>query len=126
MGASMAGAVDPNQQSKFGRMFPLSGGVQAFTPPNGQLVHLAGTMLDPGPPAEEAEGVEDELDNEGVPAGFTYFGQFIDHDLTRDGQALPSTFIDPTTLTNGRTAAFDLDSVYGKGPSVNPELYAGD
>ena len=34
--------------------------------------------------------------------------------------------MDPTTLVNGRTFAFDLDSVYGGGPSVNPELYDGD
>jgi hypothetical protein len=124
VGASTAGAVDPNQQSSFGRMFPLSADVQAFTPPNDQLVTLAGTMLDPGAP--EDEEAPDEFDNDGVPAGFTYFGQFIDHDLTSDGQPLPTNFIDPTTLRNGRTAAFDLDSVYGRGPSVDAHLYAKD
>ena len=34
--------------------------------------------------------------------------------------------MDPTTLVNGRTFAFDLDSVYGGGPSVSPQLYDGD
>ncbi|HEU5454473.1 MAG TPA: peroxidase family protein, partial [Nocardioides sp.] len=55
------------------------------------------------------------LDNAGVPAGFTYLGQFIDHDLTRNLDPLPTAQLDPTTLKNFRTAAFDLDSVYGKG-----------
>ena len=31
-----------------------------------------------------------------------------------------------TTLTNGRTFRLDLDSVYGGGPTVSPQLYAGD
>ena len=34
--------------------------------------------------------------------------------------------MDPTTLVNGRTFAFDLDSVYGGGPSGSPQLYDGD
>ena len=58
-----------------------------------------------------------QLDNEGVPAGFTYLGQFIDHDLTRNLDPLPTSSVDPTTLKNFRTAAFDLDSVYGQGPT---------
>jgi hypothetical protein len=34
--------------------------------------------------------------------------------------------VDPTTLVNGRTFAFDLDSVYGGGPEKSPQLYYGD
>ena len=62
----------------------------------------------------------------GTTAGITFFGQFIDHDLTLDTLPQPDSSVDPTTLVNGRTFAFDLDSVYGGGPSVNPELYDGD
>ena len=62
----------------------------------------------------------------GTTAGITFFGQFIDHDLTLDASANPTSDVDPTTLTNGRTFAFDLDSVYGGGPSVSPQLYDGD
>src|SRR5258708_25762614 len=57
----------------------------------------------------------------GTTGGITFFGQFIDHDLTLDASANPTFDVDPTTLTNGRTFAFDLDSAYGGGPSVNPE-----
>jgi hypothetical protein len=66
------------------------------------------------------------MDNDGVPAGFTYFGQFIDHDLTSNRHPLPPGPFDPTTLKNFRTAAFDLDSVYGFGPEESPQIYAAD
>jgi Animal haem peroxidase len=113
-------APDPAAtQSSFGRMFPALPG---FTTPTDLMFHgLVQTQLDPGPPESEEEA--DPFDNEDVPAGFTYFGQFIDHDLTRDQQPTPTTFIDPTTLKNFRTARFDLDSVYGGGPKASPHLY---
>ena len=82
------------------------GRVQGFTPTDQALTDLVQTQRDKG---------LDQLDNEGVPAGFTYLGQFIDHDLTRNLDPLPTAQLDPTTLKNFRTAAFDLDSVYGKG-----------
>jgi hypothetical protein len=112
-----ADAVDANQQSFFGRMFPGLAVPVEEAPSNESLVRLAGTMLDAG---------KDQLNIAGTPSGFTYFGQFIDHDLTRDGQPLPSGPIDPTTLPNLRTAAFDLDSVYGRGPALDPQLYEAD
>jgi len=73
-------------------------------------------MQDPG----------DSEDNDDLPSGFTYLGQFIDHDLTLDAIPQPSDFVDPTTLTNGRTFSFDLDSVFGGGPTGSPELYEAD
>jgi hypothetical protein len=114
VGGSVASAVDPDQQSSFGRMFPK---LEGFTPSDESLTGLVQTQLDAG---------DDALDNEGVPAGFTYLGQFIDHDLTRNLDPLPAAQLDPTTLLNFRTAAFDLDSVYGKGPQVDPEIYEAD
>ena len=60
------------------------------------------------------------------PSGFTYLGQFVDHDLTLDPVPQPSAPVDPTGIVNGRTFRFDLDSVYGGGPAVHPELYAAD
>jgi len=86
----------------------------------GRLAELALLMesspdsLDPGPDAEE---------NMFVPAGYTYFGQFIDHDLTRD---TTSTFDGVNAPTNQRTPRLDLDCVYGKGPLDQPEMYEVD
>jgi hypothetical protein len=45
--------------------------------------------------------------NPSIPSGWTYFGQFVDHDLTFDKEG----------GINSRTPIFDLDSLYGKGPS---------
>ena len=57
-------------------------------------------------------------------AGVTFFGQFIDHDLTFDSDlAARRARPKPRTSPNCRTPAFDLDSVYGAGPVAHPELY---
>jgi hypothetical protein len=52
-----------------------------------------------------------------IGAGFTYLGQFIDHDLTFDKTALmEGADIDPATLEQGRSPSLDLDCLYGLGP----------
>lgn len=77
---------------------------------------------DPGAhPPVEATDPGDE--NPAVPAGYTYFGQFVDHDLTFDPTPLHGKEVDPTALTDFRTPALDLDSVYGAGPDNQPYLY---
>ncbi len=53
-----------------------------------------------------------------LPAGYTYFGQFVDHDVTR--LARSSTAPEPgpvptADLVQEATPALDLDSVYGRG-----------
>ena len=53
-------------------------------------------------------------------AGTTFFGQFIDHDVTFD-LALAAGHADATgRFANTRTPALDLDSVYGGGPVAQP------
>jgi hypothetical protein len=62
----------------------------------------------------------------GVPnmtAGVTFLGQFLDHDITLDPRSPLLERADPRRTTNFRTAAFDLDSVYGDGPQGSPQLY---
>jgi hypothetical protein len=56
-------------------------------------------------------------------AGTTFMGQFMDHDMTFDLMSPLGQPTDPEDSTNTRTPAFDLDAVYGGGPSVDPELY---
>jgi Animal haem peroxidase len=52
-----------------------------------------------------------------VPAGFTYLGQFIDHDLTFDvTQVMFGAHVTPAQLLQGRSPSLDLDSLYGAGP----------
>jgi hypothetical protein len=56
-------------------------------------------------------------------AGMTFFGQFVDHDVTLDATSALGSRIDPRTIPNIRTPALDLDCVYGAGPEASPHLY---
>jgi len=62
-------------------------------------------------------------ENTHIPAGYTYFGQFVDHDITFDPTPLNGIRLDPGAMTDFRTPALDLDSVYGAGPDNQPYLY---
>ncbi len=87
----------------------------------GQLMADPGDINRPQPPFDST-----------IPAIFTYFGQFIDHDITaridRDGalselgMGEPVFPIDPdivvNSLRNGRRPQLDLDSVFGEGPGL--------
>lgn len=66
------------------------------------------------------------LVNARIPAGYTYFGQFVDHDITFDPQSSLERANDPHALVNFRTPRFDLDSLYGAGPADQPFLYDWD
>ncbi len=61
--------------------------------------------------------------NSFVPAGYTYLGQFVDHDITFDPMSKLDDINDPHSLVNFRTPRLDLDSLYGGGPSDQPYLY---
>ena len=65
-------------------------------------------------------------DNTSIPAGFTYLGQFIDHDITFDPVSKLEERYDPAALVNFRTPRFDLDSVYGSRFDDQPFLYDWD
>jgi hypothetical protein len=56
-----------------------------------------------------------------IPAGFTYLGQFVDHDLTFDKtNVMLGADVTPAMLVQARSPSLDLDSVYGGGPN-DPE-----
>lgn len=62
-----------------------------------------------------------------LPAAYTFFAQFIDHDITLDSTSNlhgdPKSTEEVNTLPNMRSASLDLDCVYGFGPDVMPFLY---
>jgi len=71
------------------------------------------------------DGPKDGPDTEesGIPALYTYLGQFIDHDITFDPASSLQKQNDPDGLVDYRTPKFDLDNVYGRGPDDQPYLY---
>jgi hypothetical protein len=56
-------------------------------------------------------------------AGVTFFGQFLDHDMTFDARSRLGFPTQPIRSPNTRTPFLDLDSVYAGGPKGTPELY---
>jgi hypothetical protein len=56
-----------------------------------------------------------------IPAGYTYLGQFLDHDLTFDKtDVMLGANVTPAQLLQARSPSLDLDSLYGAGPG-DPE-----
>ena len=119
-----AGALIGPDPGKFGRMFPED----PSQPEDSKLEALAAAMKDEAanPVSVDRDGGElkvDRGDNPRVPAGFTYLGQFIDHDITLDLTALGPRQEDPNATRNFRTPRLDLDALYGLGPDGSPYLY---
>jgi hypothetical protein len=119
-GSDIAKAVGRTKEGRFGVMFKQA---PEFAPPDDLLVDLAGQMVDPRPPLHDVSDPTDGRDNYGIPAGYVYLGQFMDHDITLDTTPLGDQQSDPHALTNFDTAQFDLGSVYGRGPKLDPQLY---
>jgi hypothetical protein len=106
--------LDDFSGSKYGRMFP-----HLRTPRAGEELLFAlgrsGAVMDDRTEAEEG-------DNRCIPAGWTFFGQFIAHDITADRSAL-SHHARVGEITNFRTPRLDLEAVYAFGPTGSPYLY---
>lgn len=85
------------------------------------LQKLANAMTSVADPADPKDGKDNE--ESGIPSAYTYFGQFIDHDLTFDPASSLQRQNDPDALVDYRTPRFDLDNVYGRGPDDQPYLY---
>jgi hypothetical protein len=65
-------------------------------------------------------------DNPTMTAGSTFVGQFTDHDITFDQTSRLGVSQNPLTSPNARTPALDLDSVFGGGPGIRPDLYVSN
>ena len=56
-------------------------------------------------------------------AGTTFLGQFLDHDVTFDAVSALGVPTEPEATRNARVPTLDLDSVYGGGFAISPQLY---
>jgi hypothetical protein len=117
-----------HSRGRFGRLFPQ---LPIFAPDSpvirDALIALGapGGLMDakdsaPGQPPQPGASNEDNLS---ISAGFTFFGQFIDHDLTFDPTSILERQNDPEAIENFRTPSLELDNVYGSGPRVSRHLY---
>ena len=97
---------DATPPFRFSRMGPKGNGKQLTNP---TIRKLASAM------AAGGGGVGQ------IPAGFTYLGQFVDHDLTFDKTSVMlGASISAAALLQARSPSLDLDSLYGAGPQ-DPE-----
>jgi hypothetical protein len=120
----LSAARSPIFEGKFGRIFralpPATFG-RDDVENEANLARLTAAMK--GGEDQPKDGPDEE--ESGIPALYTYFGQFIDHDLTFDPASSLQKQNDPNALTDYRTPAFDLDCIYGRGPDDQPYLYDG-
>ncbi len=120
-------------QGRFGRMFPTLPPFAADTPTIRQALVEIGQ---PGGIMDAQDDLSDPItlitdpaksahnpNNPTMTAGFTFLGQFLDHDMTFDPTSSLARRQDPESIRNFRIPALDLDSVYGGGPGVSPHLY---
>lgn len=122
---------------EFSRMFQLP----AFADPNSSAVRNAmveigkpAGLLDAKDPLHEGpirlitnpELSPNNRDNvvSNMTAGTTFVGQFLDHDITFDKTTKLAVVATPEQTPNARDARIELDSVFGGGPSVSPQLYS--
>ncbi|MEY2507668.1 MAG: hypothetical protein QOH01_1997 [Verrucomicrobiota bacterium] len=62
-----------------------------------------------------------------IPAAYTYFGQFIDHDLTSEAYTpADSGPLEPRDLPNLRRHWLNLDCLYGDTPGKDANIYEDD
>jgi hypothetical protein len=113
------GAPDRVPPIRFGRLFGRT--QHAYRPDEvdavvRKLVRLGLLMNESG----KKKGDSD------IPAGYTYLGQFIAHEVTHDSTG--SLLVADLRPENLSTPAVDLDSLYGgeDGPKKRPELYESD
>jgi hypothetical protein len=125
--AEAAAGIMPGQGSPFDYMFPDLARDPDSVLPLGATTISGLRALGSSIANEEPQNAP--LDGIGIPAAYTYFGQFIDHDITKSNfvpqiaggldliQAHSFAPIAPddlpTLVENGRTAVLDLDSLYG-------------
>jgi hypothetical protein len=112
-------AINENEekhvQGRFGKLFKLD--PAAFKPES--LEKLASAMVNSFDSPKDGHDPEES----GIPSLYTYFGQFIDHDLTFDPDGSFQKEKDDTAVVDFRTPALDMDNIYGRGPGDQPYLY---
>jgi len=123
-----------NRPDRFGRLFPH---LPPFAEVSDSVVQALLEIGRPGGMMDAKDALErgpadlildpalsaNNPNNPTHTAGTTFFGQFMDHDMTFDAGSALGVPADPNRSRNSRVPVFDLDSVYGKGPIASLQLY---
>jgi Animal haem peroxidase len=118
--------LDAVMAGRFTRLFPDLRGARFD---RHDLELLAAEMTAPPEAGPVQQAGRDPEENPGMPAAYTYLGQFIDHDLTFDPSSNLRERLTRSqlqALMDFRTPRFDLDNLYGRGPDDQPYLYEKD
>ena len=107
------GASTFHEEGRFGRLFKTA---KPYSPPDEFLIELGLSM-------EHEDPADPSGDSKEMPAGFTFLGQFVAHDITFDTTSALDRKNDPAAIKDFRTPGLDLDCVYGLGPEANPFLF---
>ncbi len=116
-------------RGRFGRLFPTLPPFAVDQPlVRSNLLELGkpGGIMDANdqpPPANPLAANPNNRDNPDQTAGFTFLGQFLDHDMTFDPTSSLERQVDPEAVSNFRVPALELDSLYGSGRTASPHLY---
>jgi hypothetical protein len=117
-------ARSPLHEGRFGRMFRKLPPAPEYS--EAELQQLAESMREPSGQSggwNQPDAPPPDRDNPAIPAGYTYFGQFVDHDISFDPTSRLLVHQDPDALIDFRTPRYDLDSLYGSGPIDEPFQY---
>ena len=110
----------------FGRLLPekpITGSSEDYGPFDGKyLIEPYNELVNGNELFNGMERKEDDNSHD-VAAGMTFFGQFIDHDITLDVTSQIGSSADVENITNVRTPTLDLDSVYLNGPEASNWMY---
>jgi hypothetical protein len=122
-----------HDEGRFGRLFPTLPPFAADTPQVRAALVALGAR---GGPMDPADDLSDPVtlitdpaksannpNNPRLTAGFTFLGQFLDHDMTFDPTSSLERQQDPEAIRNFRIPTLELDNLYGNGPLGSPHLY---
>lgn len=104
---------------RFGRMFRT---LPPFSPSDELIDQLAAEMKEPpaAPPSPGGADPGTPFDNPDIPAGFTYLGQFLDHDITFDPVSSLQHSNDPTRCGTSARLASTLTPSTARLPTISP------
>lgn len=125
-GMSKARGCEHVAVSSFGKLFSL--GANPITEGVTLSEEEAAILGGPGGLMHDFDGRSPDSE---IPAGYIFFAQFIDHDITLDTtsdlrQNPPLHASQVAELPNIRSASLDLDCVYGFGPEASPHIFDPD